>query len=78
MFSATDIRISQVRLIEWKRLTIQYYTFNRVFLILFEFNNYGLKKISELGKYFVHDGTMTRLFYKEKLYFFIVAPCMLL
>ena len=41
MFAATDLRTSQVRLMEWKRLRIQYYTFNCVFLILFEFSEYG-------------------------------------
>ena len=31
LFVATDVRIPQIMLREWKRLTIQYYTFNRVF-----------------------------------------------
>jgi len=31
LFVATDVRISQIMLMEWKRFTIQYYTFNRVF-----------------------------------------------
>jgi hypothetical protein len=43
MFAATDVRIFDIRLVELKMLTTQYYTFNRVFLILFEFSEYGLK-----------------------------------